>query len=533
MAMTRPALILLFLLAIVPPMSFAQDPSLGTCPCTLKGLVLNSITGQPVRNALVESNIGSPNSTLTDSDGAFHFDGLPSGFATLSAVKPGFLPSTPIFAPSPSFRIAPDALPAVLKLIPGGVVRGHIVDDRGLPLENFTVQLFRRIPGISAPARQSFFTIVTNDLGNFRIPDLPAGSYYLLVAPQDAQPYRFSENENPMGYPRIYYPGVLDLSAATPIKVSAGRESVANLSLAPKPFVQLSGKVSGYPSDSSVRLFLGLRGDSDAEKMVKLDSRTGLFQTDWIPPGMHIIQAVAEGNSQSPAAPFTAHLSVLATSSMSGLSIVLLPGVNVPVNVEGWARKEDLSQLIVQLSAQDTGIIQNADPVTKDSDINLLNLPSAGMYFLTLPQGTYHLDVSSASDDQYFVESARSGSTDLLTNDLVIDSSPHPIEIALRRGAATLSGTVNLKDAARGAVVCLFPEKSNAKPLFAIAGSNGSFRFDNLPPGDYRVAALDSLADADFSTPASLKKISSAGANISLSPSQALALSLNLVAVEE
>jgi len=524
--MTRPALILFFLFATVPPVSLAQDASLGTCPCTLKGLVLNSVTGQPIRNALVESNVGSPNSTLTDSDGAFHFDNLPSGSATLTAVKPGFLPFTQFLASPPSYNVAPDALPAIIKLVPGGIVRGNISDDHNFPLENFSVQLLRRIPGSSEPTQESLQTIVTNDLGNFRIPDLPAGSYYLLVKSQDARTYRTAAKETPTGYPQVYYPGVLDLSAATPIKVSAGRDSITNLTLSPKEFIRLSGRVSGYPSGSSVEMFLGHNKDSDAEKTINLDPRTGIFHTDWIPPGPHIIWATADGNSVNPTAPLATHVSVLATSIMSGINIVLLPAVNVPVHVEGLARK-DLSRFVLQLSDKDTGIILSAEAG------DLLNLPPADLYFLTAPQGTYHFALSSASDDPYFVESASSGPTDLLKDDLVVDSSARPIEIVLRRGGARLSGTVSLKDAARGAVVCLFPQKFNAKPLFAVASSGGSFDFENLQPGDYRVAALDSLNDADFSNPDTLKKISSAGTGISLSPSQGLSLTLDLITVEE
>jgi hypothetical protein len=109
----------------------------------------------------------------------------------------------------------------------------------------------------------------------------------------------------------------------------------------------------------------------------------------------------------------------------------------------------------------------------------------------------------------------------------------HSVDIVFRRGAATVSGTVTLNDAARGSVVCLFPEKSNAKPLFQNAGANGSFHYENLPPGDYRIAAVDSLLDVDFSNRAAIKKISSAGSAFSLAPSQNLALSLDLVAVKE
>jgi len=527
--MTKPALIFLFLLAATPCVSLGQSTTFASCPCTLKGRVLNSVTGAPIRNALVESGAGSPNSTLTDSDGDFHFDGLPAGSATLSAIKPGFLPSTPSMVLPTLFPIAPDAPPAIIKLVPGGVVRGHLSDDRGLPLENFSVELIPRLPGFAESPPQTLQTVSSNDLGDFRIPDLPAGSYSLLVASQDTRPYRPSGNEIPSGYPRVYYPGVLDLSAATPIKVSAGRESVANLTLATKPFIQLSGKVSGYLAGTSVQIALVQNGDSEPSSSIKVDLRTGTFQTDWIPPGSYNFYAFADGGQLGQ---LTAHLSISAMSSLSGLSVVLTRSANLPVNVSGLSQKEDLKQIAIQLTSNDSGTTVGADFASSDGG---MDFPSADMYFLSLPQGTYHLVVSSAADDPYYVESAKSGSTDLLTSDLVVDSSSsgHPIEISVRRGAATLSGTVNLKDATRGAVVCLLPEKSNVKPLFQPAGTNGSFRFENLPPGDYRIAAVDSLLDVDFSNPASLKKISSAASEISLAPSQSLALSLDLTAVEE
>jgi len=534
-SMTKPALIFLLLVAAAPRVSFGQDTTFATCPCTLKGRVVNSVTGAPVRNALVESGAGSPNSTLTDSDGDFHFDGLPAGSATLSAIKPGFLPSAPSTVLPTLFSIAPDAPPAIIKLVPGGVVRGHIADDQGVPLENFSVQLMRRVPGTGEPTRQFFETIVTNDLGNFRIPDLPAGSYFLLVAPQDTRPYRSPGNEIPSGYPRVYYPGVLDLSAATPIKVSAGRESIADLTLTPKPFVRLSGKVSGYSPGSSVEVEVAVGPSPEflGSSSVTFDRRTGAFQTDWIPPGNYAVgAAMQEGDSSnSSRGPLMGLLSVSAMSSVSGLNLVLTPTVNIGVNVEGLAAKEDLTRLVVQLS-NEYGTTQVAQSLPSNGDSKL---PISDLYFLAVQQRTYHLDVSSTADEPYYVESAKSGSTDLLTSDLVVDSSAsaRPIEIVLRRGAATLSGTVNLKDATRGAVVCLLPEKSNVKPLFQPAAANGSFQFENLPPGDYRIAAVDSLVDVDLSNPASLKKISSAASEISLAPSQSLTLSLDLTAVEE
>ncbi len=287
--------------------------------------------------------------------------------------------------------------------------------------------------------------------------------------------------------------------------------------------------MSGYLAGTSVQIALVQNGDSEPSSSIKVDPRTGTFQTDWIPPGSYNIYAFAEGGQLGQ---LTAHLSISAMSSISGLNVVLTRSANLPVNVSGLPQQEDLKQIAIYLTSSDSGTTVGADFASSDS---VTDFPSADMYFLSLPQGTYHLAVSSAVDGPYYVESARSGSTDLLTSDLVVDSSAsaRPIEIVLRRGAATLSGAVNLKDAARGAVVCLFSEKSSAKALFHNAGADGSFRFENLPPGDYRIAAVDSLLDVDFSNPASLKKISSAASEISLSPSQSLALSLDLATVEE
>src|SRR5256885_143199 len=243
--MTRPALIFLSLLAAVPRASFGQGFALASCPCTLKGRVLNSVTGAPVRNAL----------------------------------------------------------------------------------------------------------------GDFRISDLPSGSYILLVAPPDARPYRPSGNDIPSGYPRVYYPGVLDRSAATPIKVSAGRESIANLTLATKPFVRLSGRVSGYQVGSPVQIVLDQNSESEGSSSIKVDPRTGTFQTDWIPPGNYTLSAAAPEEDSATAQPWplTSELSVSASSSLSDLNLVLLRAISVPVSVEGLERKEDLGRLAVQLTARETG----------------------------------------------------------------------------------------------------------------------------------------------------------------------------------
>src|SRR5882724_2026805 len=66
--------------------SSPQSPPVGNY--TVSGTVINAVTGEPVRRALV--NFAGQRSVLTDGDGRFQFDRLPQMTASISVHKPGF-----------------------------------------------------------------------------------------------------------------------------------------------------------------------------------------------------------------------------------------------------------------------------------------------------------------------------------------------------------------------------------------------------------------------------------------------------------
>jgi hypothetical protein len=138
-------------------------------------------------------------------------------------------------------------------------------------------------------------------------------------------------------------------------------------------------------------------------------------------------------------------------------------------------------------------------------------------------------------EEPYYVESATLGSANVLGQDFTVDSSTSrsTIDVVVRKGAATLSGTVNMKDAARGALVCLFPSSPRNAPIFDPVDLNGSFKLDHLSPGTYRIVAVDGLTDPDSSNQELIKKLYSASVEISLSPGQSLSLALELSALQE
>src|SRR3954462_9236832 len=56
----------------------------------LQGSVIDSVTGEPVRHALVQVHIDGAHSAFTDDQGMFRFARLPRATLMLTAVKPGY-----------------------------------------------------------------------------------------------------------------------------------------------------------------------------------------------------------------------------------------------------------------------------------------------------------------------------------------------------------------------------------------------------------------------------------------------------------
>src|SRR5689334_977601 len=96
---TRP-LLLLVSISVAHSQDVA-DPARSTNPTSthsLSGMVVNSVTGEPVRRALVQAGSsagGSQLSVLTDAEGRFEFPAVPASDSATSEVvitarKPGF-----------------------------------------------------------------------------------------------------------------------------------------------------------------------------------------------------------------------------------------------------------------------------------------------------------------------------------------------------------------------------------------------------------------------------------------------------------
>ena len=170
-----------------PPLGQAADEK-AKLQATLQGQVLNQVTGEPVRKANLSLKPESGGTTLkgvTDNEGKFSIENIDPGRYTLSADRQGFVTqsygaSRPSGPGTPLELKTSQALKGLsFKLTPQGVIAGRVIDDDAEPVSGISVQVlqYKYLLGKKRliPAMQTL--VLTNDLGEFRAPNLSPGSY--------------------------------------------------------------------------------------------------------------------------------------------------------------------------------------------------------------------------------------------------------------------------------------------------------------------------------------------------------------------
>jgi hypothetical protein len=188
---------------------------------TQKALVYGSTSNARVPLAGVPVRIFNETHTTeasTDSQGRFTASGLPPGQYQIQAQFPAGLivldPTSRIVAVVRSGGCASVKIDAVFNGSVTGILRG----PDGRPLRS-TVDLMPM--DVEPEPRSGQITgtssVSTNDNGEFEFTGRAPGRYYLGVGLYNAP------NRSGPSYPRTYYPGTIDRSAAVPVIVEQGR----------------------------------------------------------------------------------------------------------------------------------------------------------------------------------------------------------------------------------------------------------------------------------------------------------------------
>ena len=553
------------LLALFPFPTFGAQFAQSDATYPIRGTVVNFITGEPIRGALVQIFSHRQRSVLTRGDGGFEFADVPAGTVNVNVQKPGFFTAQAIRSPraQASFAVSgPDQPPVELKLIPEGVILGRISGDGGEPVEDLPVRILAERIENGKKVRVLLKGASTDEQGEYRIADLQPGKYFVFVGASNyIQAFAAPPTQQGMrGYVGTFYPNGNDFATANAVEVAAGRRAEINFNLRSQLFHRISGTVSGYPRGTAgINLQVTDAAGQQMQAGFRFDQAGGTFRTLWLPAGTYTLTAEMR-NPESGQVYFAAQ-NLNLTSDIADVHLQLAPGLNIPVRfrvertrsdtpatqtqtffVGGGGRGARSRQVQVNAPARVTLIPEGGAP----SPPQRLAQPGEvedSLEVAEVPPGIYAVQVFPIGP--YYVESARCGGVNLLEQNLTVapGSSVDPIEIVLRDDFASLEGSVTFGAESDSATVIAIPEGGQpqmrgvdlSRPTPSVDTSHAAavFEMGQLAPGNYKILAVDRPDGFEYGNPDVLRKYLSKAREISLVANQRAKIELEVVHIGE
>ena len=280
----------------------------------IRGVVVDGVTGGPIRRAAVSLVIEEPDregssvvSTTADTSGRFEFTGVPAARVQVTASRVGYFdydnlwngePEEPVWQPvSAGQRIQG----ARIALYRGGVVAGRVIDEFGEPAVGVEIEVLRREPGGSGSGRvrttSSPITPTTDDTGTFRVWGLAPGDYLVGARPNRFVADASDADARREGYASTYYPGTASLSNARSVRVEPGKDTAGvSFGLVTVPLSTLRGTVQ-LPADTfgrTITVGVGLVAPQRLDGYVTRGTRVrddGGFELTRLAPGTYQVTA--------------------------------------------------------------------------------------------------------------------------------------------------------------------------------------------------------------------------------------------------
>jgi hypothetical protein len=528
-AVTSLLLLLCAATVLQPRFAFAQGQSGNQPIYSLAGSVVNSATGEPIPRALVRTNGTVRREVFTDVQGRFQIDSMPQCQVTVSAQKPGFFGQQEENGGGGAWiEVGPNSGAVNIKLVPQGAIYGKVVDSAGLPIERMPLRLTARTLREGRRRWEPRGMVETDEDGLFRFAGLMPGTYYLSAGPREGELQLLPEGEKQKsGFPHVYYPGVPDIAAASPLQLGAGQQFEADLSLSTVAVYQVAGVVTGHTPDQGVGFQVLTPAGDEVSLPTNFNMETGVFTLDNVPAGNYLLRAVSQSGMQ----PMRAETRITVNSNLDGLRLTLAPSVTIPIVVRSESRSS--SSPNAQANPQRPPLsVQLAPTELATSEVFSSYDPNrGGIAIQNVDFGTYTVELRP--HPPWYVQSASYGQTNVLYDDISVSAGQsYPLDIILRDDSASVSGTVKSADGTPAhATVIVVPQPiSKLEPRIS-KGVTDSFNVSGLAPGEYLIFAFDQADGLELSDQDVIDTYASQAAHVTLTPNQKAQVQLDLIHV--
>jgi hypothetical protein len=556
---------------------------------TIRGIVINSVTREPIDRAMVSSP-DNRFATLTNSEGRFEF-ALPMGDPaseggtdskgpvrgphqsgpnrpySLMARKPGFLTD-----PNNQGNNLQNGSSKELTLVltPEALIVGTVTLPTAEAPDPVTFQIFRRdVQDGRAHWAQAGSAQSTSD-GQFRFASLQAGTYKLLSSelldrdPLTSDPLTpdpsASDARGPLfGYPPVYYQNAPDFGSASTIQVAAGQTQTVSLSLVKQPYYRVKVPVImplSEGQENGVNVSVYANGHKGPGFSLGYNNAHHAIE-GMLPSGSYTVEASTFGQNGLTGT----HTITVKDAPIDGPAMALTGHSSIPVYVKEEFTSADHSGASVFSSNTAGGdstsvmngprrylnvTLESADDFGVGRNVALRQPTGPQDDALVIegaPPGSYWVRIHSSRG---YAASIRSGNLDLQHRPLAVGSGggAAPIEITMRDDTAEISGTVDgITRPAQGPggpsggagpsrahVYCVPLADSSGQFAQSWVHPDGTFDAQGLAPGAYRVLAFDGdVREFEYQNPEAMQAYESKGSVVRLTGGQKERVQLQLV----
>jgi protocatechuate 3,4-dioxygenase beta subunit len=528
---------------VVATQVIAQTTSTATKPAAravIEGTVIKDPGGEPVKKAVIEviaenQAEGGDYTAVSGADGRFHIEGILPGKYRLFAERTGFLEVEKHHTGSEgrvlTLTAGRELKDLQIRLQAAAVVQGRVVDEDGDPMPNAQIAVLRQTFASGRSRLEQAGAGSSNDLGEYRIANLPAGNYYVSVSPppdfksliEATSPVKpeagtSSAERLATSYQTTYYPGTPDRSQATPIQLHAGDDFPVNFSLTPSPSLSIRGSVVGLPPRSTAVITLQSRDFNLAMSGAEVQ-KDGSFVIRDVSPGSYTILATVENAS----VPMMARQTLQIAGSVEGLRLAPQTGawIHGRLRIESKSMeskgKVDAGQMILSLRPADKDEIVSGATLLEGGVLlgDGMGIVSADGSFewKSVPPGTYFVELAGqgGGNSDWYVKSVLAGGHDVNESGINVNGGSVVLDLVASPNGGVVDGVaVNAKgEPVANAVIVAIPEARlrgrEGRYCKTVSDQSGRFTLRGITPGEYTLFAWESLDGEAYLNPDFLK----------------------------
>jgi protocatechuate 3,4-dioxygenase beta subunit len=527
----------------------ATPDSAKQLPCSVSGTVVKLQGSVPLPSSTVRLQSLDDHthtfSGVTDANGQFEVRGIDPGRYRLHVIRNGYVtqeygqrtPNDP--GAILSLRSGQDLKELLFRMLPSAVISGRIQNENGEPLPWVRVSALRASYRQGKRSLSTEVTVVTNDLGEYRLFGLRPGRYFLsaIYRPglklEPIEEDYDSEDAGKSGYVPTYYPGTSDPARATALTIKTGDEvSSMDLLLEPTTVYSVRGHVNilgARRNPNGVVLVLEARTTGLGWKIPPLralvDKPEGTFDIQEVLPGAYTLSAFLFDDGRR----YQARQSVDVTDiDAEGIQLTPLPGIEVRGQVV-WDPKPSFDK--------DGVLTLSVRPLDSAFQIGAVARVAANATFSLRDvfEGPYRLTTTGQSQDCY-LKSIRYAGLEISDDEFnVVRGTQATLEVTISSRGASVQGTVKDADGlpSSGVWVVLVPDGARRSEFHLFKQTTtdqyGRYILRGIAPGDYKLFSWEQVEANSWEDPDFLKPFEGKGESVSLQDGDGK--SIDLVAI--